>query len=173
MEAKADISSHSHSHSHSSHTYKHNHTHTHPYSHNHNHSHNHSHNNGHSHTVDRANQSSPGSPSSPNGSNRSLSSHTKDATDSNIGNKKEHLTSSSLEKIIKERLNASIVHVQDMSGGCGQAFAVIIVSEIFNKKNRIMRHRLVNSALKEEISAIHAFTQKNFTPEEWEIAKKK
>lgn len=30
-----------------------------------------------------------------------------------------------------------------------------------------MRHRLVNNALKEEIATIHAFTQKNFTAEEW------
>ena len=53
-------------------------------------------------------------------------------------------------------------------GGCGQAFNAIIVSTLFEKKNSLARHRLVNSALKEEIAAIHAWTPKCMTPEEWE-----
>ncbi|GEQ72508.1 hypothetical protein JCM33374_g6195 [Metschnikowia sp. JCM 33374] len=77
------------------------------------------------------------------------------------------LTADILKDIITERLEASLVQVEDMSGGCGQAFAVIIVSSKFKGKNKLMRHRLVNTALKEEIAAIHAFTQKGFTPEEW------
>ncbi|SGZ51920.1 CIC11C00000003169 [Sungouiella intermedia] len=78
------------------------------------------------------------------------------------------LSSESLKDIIQERLQASLVQVEDMSGGCGQAFAVIIVSPLFKGKNKLMRHRLVNNSLKEEIAAIHAFTQKGFTPEEWQ-----
>lgn len=78
------------------------------------------------------------------------------------------LTADSIKSIIKDRLNATLVHVEDMSGGCGQAFAVIIVSPMFQGKNKLMRHRLVNNSLKEEIASIHAFTQKGFTPEEWE-----
>lgn len=77
------------------------------------------------------------------------------------------LSAEALEKIIQERLDASLVQVQDMSGGCGQAFAVIIVSNSFEKKNKLMRHRMVNGALKDEIASIHAFTQKNFTEAEW------
>lgn len=77
------------------------------------------------------------------------------------------LTADSLKEIIQERLLANLVQVEDMSGGCGQAFAVIIVSDAFKGKNKLMRHRLVNGALKEEIAAIHAFTQKGFTSEEW------
>ena len=77
------------------------------------------------------------------------------------------LTADSLKEIIAERLEAALVQVEDMSGGCGQAFAVIIVSPKFMGKNKLMRHRMVNTALKEEIAAIHAFTQKGFTPEEW------
>ncbi|KAK7204699.1 bola protein [Myxozyma melibiosi] len=72
-----------------------------------------------------------------------------------------------LEDAIRTRLDAVHVEVVDMSGGCGQAFEVIIVSPIFSGKNRLMRHRLVNSALRDEIAQIHAFTQKDFTPEEW------
>ncbi|AWU76222.1 uncharacterized protein C5L36_0C01700 [Pichia kudriavzevii] len=82
------------------------------------------------------------------------------------------LTAESLSDIIRSRLEATEVEVQDMSGGCGQAFAVIIVSDVFQGKNKLARHRLVNSALKDEISAIHAFTQKVFTVAEWEEQKK-
>lgn len=77
------------------------------------------------------------------------------------------LTADIFKQIIQERLQASLVQVEDMSGGCGQAFAVIIVSPVFQGKNKLMRHRLVNNSLKEEIANIHAFTQKGFTPEEW------
>lgn len=78
------------------------------------------------------------------------------------------LTVESLKEIIEERIETTLVQVEDMSGGCGQAFAVIIVSPLFKGKNKLMRHRLVNTSLKEEIASIHAFTQKGFTPEEWE-----
>lgn len=81
------------------------------------------------------------------------------------------LTSEELTEIIRERLNAVEVEVQDMSGGCGQAFAVIIVSDVFKDQNKLRRHRTVNTALKEEIEGIHAFTQKVFTTEEWEQQK--
>lgn len=47
-------------------------------------------------------------------------------------------------------------------------FEAIIVSPQFTKKTTLARHRLVNGALKEEIAAIHAWTPKCFTPEEWE-----
>lgn len=45
------------------------------------------------------------------------------------------------------------------AGGCGQAFEVVIVSPLFTGKNKLMRHRTVNKALKTEIESIHAFTQ--------------
>jgi flagellar basal body L-ring protein FlgH len=40
-------------------------------------------------------------------------------------------------------------------------FEVIIVSPIFEGKRLLARHKLVNEALKEEISKVHAFTQVN------------
>ena len=71
-----------------------------------------------------------------------------------------------LKQTIFERLNPTEVFVEDMSGkwpfklmdygwltlckgGCGQAFAVIIVSTEFQGKNKLMRSRLVNTKLKE------------------------
>ena len=53
-------------------------------------------------------------------------------------------------------------------GGCGQAYSAIIVSPLFEKKTTLARHRLVNTALKVEVAAIHAWTPKCFTPEQWE-----
>jgi stress-induced morphogen len=56
-------------------------------------------------------------------------------------------------------------HVQ---GGCGQAFSAVIVSPQFEKKTSLARSRLVNTTLKAEIAAIHAWTMKCYTPEQWE-----
>ena len=47
-------------------------------------------------------------------------------------------------------------------------FEAVIVSPKFEGKMKLARHRLVNSALKEEIAAIHAWTPKCLTPAEWE-----
>lgn len=100
------------------------------------------------------------------------------------------VTVSSLENTLKEKLGAQHVGIEDMSGkpssprfpslptrtklrgsiigGCGQAFNATIVSQQFEKKNTLARHRLVNSALKTEIAAIHAWTPRCFTPDEWD-----
>lgn len=50
-------------------------------------------------------------------------------------------------------------------------FEALIVSPQFAKKTTLMRHRLVNNTLKTEIAAIHAWTPKCFTPDEWERRK--
>lgn len=55
--------------------------------------------------------------------------------------------------------------------GCGQSFEATIVSSLFEKKRTLARHRLVNAALKIEIAAIHAWTPRCFTPEEWKRRK--
>jgi stress-induced morphogen len=49
--------------------------------------------------------------------------------------------------------------ISSLTGGCGQAFEVVIVSRQFQGKNKLFRHRLVNKALQAEIQSIHAFTQ--------------
>lgn len=57
------------------------------------------------------------------------------------------------------------------TGGCGQAYSAIIVSPLFEKKTTLARHRMVNTALKAEVAAIHAWTPKCYTPEQWEKQK--
>ncbi|KAL8841323.1 MAG: hypothetical protein Q9170_000953 [Blastenia crenularia] len=87
------------------------------------------------------------------------------------------ITISSLTKTLKEKIGAEYVDIEDISaqadrvtsGGCGRAFNAMIVSSLFEKKNSLARHRLVNSALKEEIALIHAWTPKCITPEEWRV----
>ncbi|KAJ9148615.1 hypothetical protein NKR23_g4818 [Pleurostoma richardsiae] len=78
------------------------------------------------------------------------------------------ISEASLKASITERLKAVHVEVTDMSGGCGQAFTTLIVSPEFAGKNSLKRHRLVNAALKDEIAAIHAWTAKCQTPEEFQ-----
>ncbi|KAI1087955.1 bola domain-containing protein [Rostrohypoxylon terebratum] len=78
------------------------------------------------------------------------------------------ITETSLKAALTERLQAVHVEVTDMSGGCGQSFTSLIVSPAFAGQNSLKRHRAVNAALKTEIAAIHAWSAKCQTPEEWE-----
>ncbi|TGJ86349.1 hypothetical protein E0Z10_g2446 [Xylaria hypoxylon] len=57
------------------------------------------------------------------------------------------------------------------TGGCGQSFTSLIVSPVFAGQNSLKRHRAVNAALRDEIAAIHAWSAKCQTPEEWEKAR--
>ncbi|KAI1339702.1 bola domain-containing protein [Xylariaceae sp. FL0016] len=81
------------------------------------------------------------------------------------------ITEASLKTALAERLNAVHVEVTDMSGGCGQSFTSLIVSPTFAGLNSLKRHRAVNAALRDEIAAIHAWSAKCQTPEEWERAR--
>ncbi|KAJ5733951.1 hypothetical protein N7493_002737 [Penicillium malachiteum] len=82
------------------------------------------------------------------------------------------VTAESLKLKLTEQLQAQHVEIEDLSvlcaGGCGQAFQAVIVSPQFESKNMLARHRLVNSVLKAEIAAIHAWTPKCYTPEQWQ-----
>jgi len=78
------------------------------------------------------------------------------------------VTEASLKSKLTDTLQATHVSIEDMSGGCGQAFSATIVSPMFDKKTSLARSRLVNTTLKQEIAAIHAWTMKCYTPEQWE-----
>lgn len=65
-------------------------------------------------------------------------------------------------------MDPHVNHSRITPGGCGQSFEAVIVSTQFNKKTLLQRHRMVNSAIKDEVAAIHAWTPKCFTPEEFE-----
>lgn len=83
------------------------------------------------------------------------------------------ITPESLVETLKKdsTLSPSYVDVQDISGGCGASFAALIVSDAFQGKSALQRHRLVNGILKEEIKAVHAWTPKCLTSEQWQKEK--
>ncbi len=64
----------------------------------------------------------------------------------------------------------SVVRVEDVTGGggCGAKFDVLVVSPAFAGVALLDRHRRVQSALGDDLKAIHAITIKAYTPEVWE-----
>ncbi|GAA5851474.1 hypothetical protein JCM9279_001080 [Rhodotorula babjevae] len=79
------------------------------------------------------------------------------------------VSSESLEAKIRASW-PDLTHCQvfDISGGCGASYEVIIVSPSFAGKTTLKKHREVNDKLKDEIAELHAFTQKSYTPEQFE-----
>eukprot|EP00127_Corallochytrium_limacisporum_P007503 Clim_evm25s253 gene=Clim_evmTU25s253 len=77
------------------------------------------------------------------------------------------LTADQLQAVIEERFKPVHLTVEDVSGGCGSNFEVTIVSEMFEGKKLLQKHKLVNSLLADEIAQMHAFKQNPYTPEEW------
>ena len=62
------------------------------------------------------------------------------------------------------------VAVEDLSDGCGAKLKITIVSAKFEGLPLLKQHRLVNDAAKDELSAVHAFNLKTFTPAKWAAA---
>nr|ADD38252.1 BolA-like protein 2 [Lepeophtheirus salmonis] len=69
---------------------------------------------------------------------------------------------------LQKELAPKHLDIVDESDGCGAKYNVVIVSDKFEGKPLLQRHRLVNSILEEELKIIHAFSQKTYTPEQWE-----
>ena len=70
-----------------------------------------------------------------------------------------------------EVINESNQH--NVPKGSESHFKVIIVSDVFGGKSKINQHRLVNDALKEELSqSIHALSIKTKTPTQWAKSQK-
>lgn len=89
--------------------------------------------------------------------------------------------------------DATHVETIDLSGGCGSSFEIVVVSPSFEKKSTLARHRqgqsrrtlfprfqpahgrlgAVNSKIAGEIAQLHAFSQKTYTPAEYEKIKTK
>ncbi len=59
-------------------------------------------------------------------------------------------------------------HNHSVKPGSETHFKVVIVSDAFDGKNRIARHRLLHEVLAEELSAgLHALTSSMFSRAEW------
>ncbi|CUA71158.1 hypothetical protein RSOLAG22IIIB_09381 [Rhizoctonia solani] len=83
------------------------------------------------------------------------------------------ISAESLETALRAAFDPSHLEIIDASNGCGENYAVIIVSKVFEGKMTLARHRLVNELLKDEIGQMHAFSQKTYTPQQWETLKAK
>ncbi|XP_077221406.1 bolA-like family protein [Tasmannia lanceolata] len=79
------------------------------------------------------------------------------------------VTKEDVEASLTSNLKPSYLEVIDTSGGCGASFAIEIVSEQFEGKRLLERHRLVNSVLAEQMKHIHALSiKKALTPAQWQ-----
>jgi BolA protein len=66
---------------------------------------------------------------------------------------------------VLEVINES--HLHNVPAGSESHFKAVIVSEQFNDKRLVARHRLVNQALASELSQIHALALHTLTAEEY------
>ncbi|KAL9710570.1 hypothetical protein Ac2012v2_006107 [Leucoagaricus gongylophorus] len=73
-----------------------------------------------------------------------------------------------LEKAIHSKFVVHHLEVLDTSNGCGESYSILLVSDDFEGKTTLQKHRQINEALKNEITQMHAFSQKTFTPEQYE-----
>ncbi|KAL4077462.1 bola protein [Scleroderma citrinum] len=73
-----------------------------------------------------------------------------------------------LEEHIRKEIPVSHLEIEDQSNGCGANYAIVLVSEAFEGKSTLARHRFVNDLLKDQIAEMHAFSQKTFTPKQYE-----
>ncbi|KAH9894206.1 bola protein [Cubamyces lactineus] len=72
------------------------------------------------------------------------------------------------ERVIYEKLTEkfkpSELQVEDVSGGCGTFYQIVIASDEFKGLPLVKQQRLVNQTLKEEIQGIHGLQLKTIAP---------
>ncbi|KAB5589687.1 bolA-like protein [Ceratobasidium theobromae] len=101
------------------------------------------------------------------------------------------INATALEKSLRDAFGPTHLEITDTSNGCGENYAVVIVSDKFVGKPTLARHRLVNELLKNDISQMHAFSQVSYlsissappeipsilqttyTPQQWEALQAK
>ena len=54
------------------------------------------------------------------------------------------------------------------AGGCGQFFQIVVVSDQFDGKMLVKRHRMVNELIRQEVQNVHGLTLVTKTSAEWE-----
>uniref|UniRef100_A0A5K4F8R5 BolA-like protein n=1 Tax=Schistosoma mansoni TaxID=6183 RepID=A0A5K4F8R5_SCHMA len=66
-------------------------------------------------------------------------------------------------------LNPLHIEIVDFSDGCGLKFDVKVVSQEFEGKSLVDRHRIVHRLLEEEMKSVHALTLKTLAPSQWSL----
>ncbi|EGG08710.1 uncharacterized protein MELLADRAFT_31380, partial [Melampsora larici-populina 98AG31] len=56
---------------------------------------------------------------------------------------------------LKQRFSDGKIAVQDVSGGCGQFFAIQVTHPDFAGLSTLKQHRLINQTLSDEIKSLH------------------
>ncbi|KAJ2726362.1 hypothetical protein GGI07_000677 [Coemansia sp. Benny D115] len=64
--------------------------------------------------------------------------------------------------------NVTHIEVEDVSGGCGSMFNLLIVSDEFKNLMRLKKHKMVHQALGDTMKDLHALSLKLYTVEEYE-----
>ncbi|KAG5418046.1 hypothetical protein I9W82_004375 [Candida metapsilosis] len=67
---------------------------------------------------------------------------------------------SKIYNILQKEFDPVNLQVQDVSGGCGSMFAILVESSKFKGLPMIKQHRLVNDLLKDEIKKWHGLQLK-------------
>ncbi|KAJ8472932.1 hypothetical protein ONZ51_g8175 [Trametes cubensis] len=78
------------------------------------------------------------------------------------------ISAADLEAAIRAAMPVTYLEIEDTSNGCGENYSVFVVSQAFEGKNTLARHRFINEVLKKEIAQMHAFSQKTLTPTQYQ-----
>ncbi|KAM0875899.1 hypothetical protein ACQ4PT_036513 [Festuca glaucescens] len=75
------------------------------------------------------------------------------------------VTKEDVEAAVAAALSPTHLVVTDTSGGCGASYEIEVVSDKFEGKRLLERHRMVNTALAPHMAEIHAVSiKKAITP---------
>lgn len=62
---------------------------------------------------------------------------------------------SDIASLLTKRFKPAHLQVQDVSGGCGSFYAIVVASKDFVGVSTVKQHRMVNECLKDIIGGIH------------------
>ena len=72
-----------------------------------------------------------------------------------------------IAKKLRDVVAATHVEVEDISGGCGSMYRVMVVSPKFEGLTLVKQHRLVQKAIASEIADMHGLTLKTITEKKY------
>lgn len=69
-----------------------------------------------------------------------------------------------MRSVLEDKLQAEYVEIKDVSGGCGDFYALLVVAKQFEGIPMVKQHRLVNDALEAHIGKMHGLTLRTMAP---------
>ena len=83
----------------------------------------------------------------------------------------ESLKEDQIAEKLRDVVAATHVEVEDISGGCGSMYKVLVVSPEFEGLGLVKQHRLVQKAIASEIADMHGLTLKTISEKKWQKSK--